>query len=48
VNQLRINVKADLDIDAEALFIAEKFGVERGVQFYDACEATFGQLLTYP
>ncbi|NJM49224.1 MAG: type II toxin-antitoxin system RelE/ParE family toxin [Alkalinema sp. RU_4_3] len=48
MNQLRINVKADLDIDAEASFIAEKFGIERGVQFYDACETTFNQLLTYP
>jgi plasmid stabilization system protein ParE len=48
VNQLRINAKADLDIDAEALFIAEKFGVARGIQFYDACETTFSQLLKYP
>ncbi len=48
MNQLRINARADLDIDAEALFIAEKFGVELGIQFYDACETTFNQLLTYP
>ncbi len=48
MNQLRINARADLDIDAEASFIAEKFGVERGIQFYDACETTFNQLLIYP
>ncbi len=48
MNQLRINAGADLDIDAEALFIAEKFGVELGIQFYDACEMTFNQSLAYP
>lgn len=48
MNQLRINAKADLDMDAEASFIAEQFGVARGIQFYDACETTFNQLLMYP
>jgi plasmid stabilization system protein ParE len=48
VNRLRINAKADIDIDAEASFIANQFGVARGVQFYDACEIAFEQLLKYP
>jgi plasmid stabilization system protein ParE len=48
VNQLRINPKADIDIDTEASFIAGQFGVERGIQFYDACETTFNRLLMYP
>ena len=48
MNRLRINAKAASDIDTEALFIANQFGVERGIKFYDACETAFDQLLTYP
>jgi plasmid stabilization system protein ParE len=48
VNRLRINAKADVDIDTEAAFISQKFGVERGIRFYDACESAFNQLLIYP
>lgn len=48
MNRLIINPRADADIDAEALFITEQFGAQRGDRFYDACETAFNNLLNYP
>ncbi len=45
---LMINSQADLDIDREALFLAERSGEDTAFHFYESCEESFTLLQTYP
>lgn len=48
MTRLSIRPSAIADMDREAFRIAEYSGEDAGMRFYDACDATFIRLVTYP